>query len=384
VSCVLVALAVALGSSACGTSAARPQQSAIAPPAATLLPTSFLTSTAAWATIPMGHLDQPLNTFWQLFVLPRGQNRWASASSIGIATNGGLVLTGSGGPSLVVGTRPSNLLSFSPVASTSNAGTSWSPGPPVAALASWTNALAAAAGGGLLALVGSGHGSGVLSTSPGAAGWTALTSERSLSKAGEPASCRMTTLTAVAYDGTTPVVGAACGRPGVVGLLADRSGAWRLAGPSLAASLQTGTVEVLAAEGWRAGLSVVLGITDHSRTTLVAAFTSDLGGSWSVSAPLALASGAKIVSIGPAGRGVFVLWSNGGSEQLETATAAGAGWKALPAPPPATATVAFLPAGRTEAIAEDDTVMTVWRLTRGGVWTKTQVMHVPIQFGSSS
>ena len=43
----------------------------LAPPShrviATSLATSIETSAGTWAVVPMGHLDQPLNTFWQLF-----------------------------------------------------------------------------------------------------------------------------------------------------------------------------------------------------------------------------------------------------------------------------------------------------------------------------
>jgi hypothetical protein len=63
----------------------------------------------------------------------------------------------------------------------------------------------------------------------------------------------------------------------------------------------------------------------------------------------------------------------------------GAPWRALPALPPGTATLAAGPAGGFDALAVARTKMTVWQLApRSAAWAKAQVIDVPIQFGSSS
>ena len=38
----------------------------------------------------MGHLDDPLNTFWQLFHLSAASGTWRMGTPLGVASNGGL------------------------------------------------------------------------------------------------------------------------------------------------------------------------------------------------------------------------------------------------------------------------------------------------------
>ena len=100
---------------------------------ATSLATSIETSAGTWAVVPMGHLDQPLNTFWQLFFRAKGATRWSDyASALAVATNGGLLVATPNGRSLVVGIRPANLLDYSPLLVTANNGRTWIPASPSA------------------------------------------------------------------------------------------------------------------------------------------------------------------------------------------------------------------------------------------------------------
>ena len=79
-----------------------------APSFPTPLATSVQTAAGTWATIPMGHLGQPLNTFWQLFFQPPGATSWSNqVEATATATNGGLVLASAGDRSVIVGVRPS-------------------------------------------------------------------------------------------------------------------------------------------------------------------------------------------------------------------------------------------------------------------------------------
>ena len=138
---------------ACGSSARAPYRSA-APSIPTPLATSIQTSAGTWATVAMGHLDEPLNTFWQLFFRPTGSASWSNqVKATAVATNGGLVLASPGGPGLLVGVRPTNLLTFSPLIYTSDAGRSWSTGLLADGLAARPDALAAASASRMLALV---------------------------------------------------------------------------------------------------------------------------------------------------------------------------------------------------------------------------------------
>ena len=74
------------------------------------LASSTVTGTTTWATLPMGHLDDPLNTFWQLLALTGGPS-WALATPPGVASNGGLV-AGAGPSSVLAGFEPSQDLSL--------------------------------------------------------------------------------------------------------------------------------------------------------------------------------------------------------------------------------------------------------------------------------
>ena len=70
---------------------------------------------------------------------------------------------------------------------------------------------------------------------------------------------------------------------------------------------------------------------------------------------------------------------------LDTETGPGADWRALPAPPLGTATVAVGTDGEVDALAVAATLLTDWRLdASAGTWSKIGTVTVPIQFGSSS
>jgi hypothetical protein len=96
------------------------------------------------------------------------------------------------------------------------------------------------------------------------------------------------------------------------------------------------------------------------------------------------------VSYGPTaggdGDGLFVLLhASSGRDQLIVAPGPGAAWKELPSPPTGTATVAFGPAGGTEAFVVSGAKLTIWSLAPGAsTWASGQVVRVPIQYGSSS
>ncbi len=91
-----------------------------------VLPLTASTTGAAQATtvLTVGNLSSPYDRFSNL-VVERG-SKWTVETPPGVATNGGLVMA-SFGPRLVTATIPSQLLRFTPLAST-NDGTTWTPG----------------------------------------------------------------------------------------------------------------------------------------------------------------------------------------------------------------------------------------------------------------
>ena len=185
--------------------------------------------------------------FWQLFRYPAVGPRasgWSLVTPPGVADNGGLVLADLGGQSLVAGFRPSADLVYSPLAATADGGKTWSPGILDAALADVPDALAAGAGGHLLALLKDGTAEESASAT-GTSGWSQLTSERALAASAGRA-CDLRSLTAIAFSASgVPLVAGNCARPGTAGIFALEGGTWRAVGPPLPPSLAGQAVTTL-------------------------------------------------------------------------------------------------------------------------------------------
>ncbi|MGO9335417.1 MAG: hypothetical protein ACLQCU_15455 [Acidimicrobiales bacterium] len=377
----------ALAVSGCGpTTAASPKSQVSSAVVRASLATSIETSAGSWAVVPMGHLDQPLNTFWQLLFRPAGASAWSDrASALAVATNGGLIVATRGGESLAVGIRSAAKLSYSPLIVTSDA-RSWFPADPVGALAEQPDALAIAAGGEALALVGEGRAAQVLVSPAALTSWRSLVSERALAASPPGRACGIVSLTAVGYSAGHRLIGASCRRDGVVGIFTEQDSAWRLVGPGLPQPFGHSSTEVLGLQTTTAGLCALVGITGRRSAQLVAACTRGSRLTWRVSPALLLAGPEGVVSFGPAGKvGLFALIS--GSAHPDTLAVLGEShmtWSTLRSPPARTATVVFAPAGRVDALVVDDTSFADWRLADGGRrWSKEQNLHVAIQFGSS-
>jgi hypothetical protein len=381
------ALIVALLSPASlGDQLAAGQQTKSTPPQVpTPLATSVENSSGSWAAIAMGRLDQPLNTFWQLFFRPKGGSRWSDVvEGTAVATNGGLVLaTPEGGP-LLVGILPSNLLHFSPLLSTADGGRTFTPELLLMnGLAARPNALAESANGHDLALVESGTNTQVLQTAPGLNSWQAVASEAHLESSAAGRSCGLVSITGVAEVANQPVLGATCQQRGAVGILAMRNASWQLVGPKLPHSLDPERVEVLGLREAGGGLATLLAVSDGSETTILGAWANDGLTHWTISSAIRLGGGDRVVSFGPsAGLGWFVLAARpSGSRSLEVLASTGS-WTLLPTPPAQAATASFGPANSVDVFGVSGTLMTDWRLVSSR-WTKSQVINVPIQYGSS-
>lgn len=348
------------------------------------LPTSLVTSAGTWATVPMGELDHPLNTFWQLFFLPKSGARWINhASSLATATNGGLILASPSGSSLLVGVRPANLLYFSPLVSTSGGGESWSPGLPLPGAA---DSLAAEPGGGELALVEHGATAEVLATTPNASSWRTLTTNRALEATTAGKSCGITSLTAVGYANGSPLVGGTCRRSGEVGLFAERQGSWQMAGPVLPASLRVGTVEVLHVGATSTGLSALLALRGPTGSSLLAAWRAATASTWSLSQPVNLGPGDRVSSFGPAsGTGLYIALAGAGNvNHIEVVSGPGTSWTALPVLVAPAVTVAFGSNGRVDALVPNASKLADYVLAgRSKRWQLAETISVGILYGSS-
>jgi hypothetical protein len=389
----------------------RPGPGADAPSFTTPLATSVQVGGGTWATVAMGDLNQPLNTFWQLMFRPEGSSTWSDrVEATAVATNGGLVMATSAS-SLIVGVRPSDDLTFSPLISTTDSGRSWSNGLLDQGLAARPRSLAEGPGGNTLAVVQGHGGAEVVRSTDNLSTWQPLTTVDALTASEAGRACSPNAITSVGYVSSRPVVGVSCQRPGPAGIFLENGRTWKLTGPTL--SPGAGSAEVLGLMPAKGGEAALLGLTrpgtaagsartpqptagsgtktaSGTETSLVAAWAGPNANSqWHTSAPLGLGPDGRLISFGApseTGGGIFALTA-GGSGHLELAVASSSrrGWESLPAPPSTTATVAFLPGGTVDALAVRNVDLTVWALSPGSdAWVKGQVLDVPVQFGSSS
>ena len=355
------------------------------PPSAQLPTTSVETTGGSWVTLPMGHLDDPLNTFWQLLFRPAGSTTWSDdVEPTATATNGGLVIDGSG-PSLTVGIRPSQFLVFTPLIQTPDSGRSWSNGLITAPLGANPDALASDAAGDALAVVGGRSGEQVLTSTRNAiSSWTGLLSLREL--AGQPVArrCSPSAISAVAYLDGSPVIGTACRAPGVGGIFILRGGRWQMPGTALPAGSR-GQADVLQLHSDAGGLHALLRLSGARGDSLISASSSD-GSNWTQSAPLVLGS-RQLVSSGSMGDGgaFALLGTLSGKSQVAVAPAHSTEWRVLPSLPVAAAAAVPNGDGGFDAMTVNDTQLTVWTLgPSASGWHRGQVLHVPVQFGSSN
>ena len=364
---------------ACGSAPAGSTARPAAPPAPPLA-TSFASAASDWAIVDMGGSAAQENNFWQLFVRSAATAPWRQATPLGVADNGGLSVASPGGGSLLTGFQPSQELSFSPVAASSDNGQNWSPMEPVnPGLASLPDALAAAPGGRVLALT---DGGGAQAGTGLGSVWTRLASVKTLAATGPGRACGLTSLTAAAFsDSGAPLLAGNCDRPGIAGIFADSSGTWNAAGPAIPASLARETISVVRLATTSTGLVALLQAGTGPDASLVAAFSPAAGGQWTLSAPLRIGSRQLLsTTVGP-GFSIGVIL-NGGSGV--TLAGPGTSWQRLPALPRWAATLALGPSGVVDAVAVHASTFSDWRLGSAGGWHLAQTIQVTIPYGSSS
>ena len=376
---IALALAAALIAGCGGAASSGPGPAPEATPAgAPFLATSLVTAAGTWATAVMGGSAAAHNNFWQLFARPAGSTEWKLVTPPGVADNGGLVAAATG-RALITGIRPSQYLTYTPLALTRDGGQAWSPaGPLDAALANTPDALAAAPGTGhLLALLTTGT---VKVAAPGYTRWSTLATRGTLAATPAGRRCGLTRLSAVAFSPVgMPLLAGTCSHRGTAGVFALTGGTWRPAGPALPASLAGRPTRVLglAVAGHRETVLVAAGT---GRDTVLVAAWSASGGRWALSPPLPL-GGAQTVSdaVGPTGSIGIVLNGRAGV----TLGGPGSSWQWLPFLPAGTQTLALGPRARVDALAAAGTTFTDWAWAPGSAWAKTQTLHVPVPYGSS-
>lgn len=174
------------------------------------------------AVVPMGHLNDSENRFFQTFALtPSGA--WSLTTPTGVASNGGIVLASPTASAAAV--LPWYLLRFTAVRPLM-AGRAAGPGQVLPPLSATPTALSAAPNG-EIAFVTS---RGVVMTGTSIRGpFRAVTSLSSLSRTAPGHRCGVATLTSVvAGDRGVVAVGGTCRRPGADGIFTRDSSGWRV------------------------------------------------------------------------------------------------------------------------------------------------------------
>ena len=354
----LGAVAAAVGILAGCASASSTKESS-APAATSPLATSLAAAGGgAWAVVPVGSPGD--NSFWELFTRPAASTQWKLVTPPGIADNGGLVLAApADGQRLDIAVRPSQGLTFSPLALTGDGGKTWDTGLVDAAVADVPDALAAG-GGELLALLT--NGTIEQAAAPGTS-WTRLTAPGALAVSAAGRHCQVTRLTAVALTASgTPLAAASCTRPGAVGIFAKPGDTWEATGPALSGQLAGKPVQVLRLTGTSAGTVALLQAGTGGTADLLAAWSGD-GTHWTVSAPAPAGSGPVRASGTGAGGAVWLLLASGHAVAV---SGPGASWRALPTPPGGTAALAPVAGGTFDALAVSGARLTVYRLGADG------------------
>jgi hypothetical protein len=326
-----------------------------------------------WAIVAMGGPAAGKNQFWELLARPAGSTQWELATPPGVADNGGLVASGGSG-SLTVAFRPSQGLTFSPLATTSDNGTTWGTGLIDAPLAADPDALADN-GLNMLALLSDGT---IDQAGPAGTSWTRLAAPGAVATSPAGRRCQVTGLTAVAYTPSgTPLAAASCARPGTAGIFArTAAGTWQAVGP---AAPGDSPVRVLRLTGTAAGDTALLASGTGSTASLLVTWTAS-GTRWTTSPRLPAGTRQLLASGTGPSQTAWVLLAGG---HAATIAGPGAAWRQLPAPPPGTAALAVLPGSTTDALAVAGASLTVYQLTPAGTWNRTQSEKIPVQYGSS-
>ncbi len=375
-SLVLAATMLAAGCGSAVSPAAAPARPATPPS----LATSLATATGTWAVAVMGGSAASHNNFWQLFVRPAGASTWRLATPPGVASNGGLVLTGLASGSVLAGFRPSQDLAYSPLATTKDNGKAWSPGLLDAGLADVPDALAAdPASGRLLGLLTNGT-TDISGT--GGTRWTRLVTRQALAMSSAGSRCQLDSVTAAAFSPSgQPMLGAGCSHPGIAGIFTQTGRTWQLTGLALPAAYAHRAITVLQLSTTGHITTALLGAGTGRAERLLAGWSADGGTHWSLSPPLPL-NGATLTSASSgSGSSLAITLSH---RRAAAITSAPGPWRQLPVLPPGTATLAWAPSGGWDALAVHRTQLTIWQAVRGThAWASAQVIKVPIPFGSS-
>ena len=369
----------------CWRPAAAPRPGPAAAPASPAAPpslaTSLVTADRDVGCRGDGRFGRQHNNFWQLFVRPAGTSSWRLATPPGVASNGGLVLAGlparvgagrvpaQPGPVLLPArhhqrrrqslvTRPARRRAGRRPRRPGRCPGQRAPARPAHRRHQPRSQALAAQAGPRWPPAGR---SPPPRPEPGA-GWSASPRPRS------------------ARPGI-PCWRAGCGRPGIAGHLRPHRPDVAAHRAPLPAAYAHQAVTVLRLTTTGRTTTALLAAGTGPAERLLAAWSADGGTHWALSPPLPL-NGATLTSVssGPASSLAITLTHR----RAAVITGSTDSWQQFPVLPPGTATLAPGPSGGWNALAVHGTQLTIWQAAPGAqAWARTQVIKVPVQFGSS-
>jgi hypothetical protein len=369
--------AVAGAVAACGaTASSSPSAAASAGSAvAASMATSLATPEESWAIVPMA--ADP--AFWQVFARAANSPDWKLVTPPGVAINGGLIASADGADSLSVAVRPSQDLTFTPLAATTDGGSSWSAGGPLDAGVAPSPDAYAADGNNAVALLTNGT---IETSSDAGESWSALAKPGAIAASPAAKGCGPVKVTSVSFgiSAADVLAGGTCGTSGTTAVFSyTPAGGWQRLRLPVAGQFVRFTGGMALVRG-KSGLSALwngLGWYAYSPPAQPS--------SWTKSVPLPAAG--PVTASGTLAGGAWALLPGGRAVTISSsAAAAGATpqWVMLPSVPAHTSVLASGPAGATDALAVSGSALTVWRLASGQTaWSKVQTISVPIQVGSS-
>jgi hypothetical protein len=362
--------------------------------------TSIATSADDWAVVPVS--ADP--AFWQVFARAGNSGSWKLVTPPGVASTGGLVASAGGAASLTIAVRPSQDLTFSPLAATANGGASWGTGGPINAAVAASPDAFAANGTHLAALLSDGT---IEASSDAGATWSTLAKPDAIATSPAAKGCggvvRVSTIS-FGPTGTDVLAGGTCGTGGTAALFVNAAGTgWQRVSLPVAGQLvrMTGELKLVLGKsglsalwpgsGWYAytPASSPQGISMKWTASPALPVTGSVVASGDLAEPGAPTVAGKLAGSGSLnGVGAWVLLSGGRAATISppgpTSNAA-PHWVTLPPVPAHTSVLASGPDGAVDALAVSGDTVTVWRLAAGATaWSKAQSMAVPVQLGSSS
>jgi hypothetical protein len=334
----------------------------------------------AMVVVPMGHLSDPANTFYETFTATVA-GPWALTTPPGVATNGGIVLaTPTKGAVAVLPFYASKLTALSALVG----GRAGGDGQVSAALAHGPSALAVDLSSGALATVSA---RGVVRVQASlTARQVSVTTLSALKAAPGLRACGVAAITAVAFDAQGRLaLGLHCTKPGTTAVALQGVSAWSISkAPGLGAVSVlrldpdgSGLLALVRSGGMRASLRA-LRITGSSVSSSRSVPVMDLViRSTSVSAPSSSGRSEVVALAGSKAVSALVLDPGSATRFLGAA---------LPLSTRAVVSISSAPLSGSGLVAFEvqGGAATIVSLTDSGAWSTSQVERVTIPYGSST